>query len=717
MGSRKYRIGIDVGGTFTDAAVVDNSTYEVIATKKIPTTHDTEEGVAKGIVDIIQKMIQEYNIDPEDVTFIAHGTTQATNALLEGDVSKIGIVAMGTGLDAMKSKTETQVGNIELAQGKFLETEHFFIDSKELDGNTAEIEKNIEEFKNKNIPAIVAAESYSVDNPENEEKVLEIARNKGLYGTATHEISKLYGLKTRTRTAVINASIIPKMMETANMTEDSVKRSGIKTPLMIMRCDGGVMTIDEVRKRPILTMLSGPAAGVAGALMYEKISDGIFFEVGGTSTDISVIKNGRVMVKYAEIGGHKTYLNSLDVRTIGIAGGSMIKVDNGKIVDVGPRSAHIAGLGYEVFSKNGEIKNPKLKYISPKAGDEKKYAIIETEQGNSYSLTLAGAANIAGMIPEGDYARGNIAEAKKAFEALAKELNITLEETVHQVMEIAIKKVKKVVDEMVKDYELTESIISLVGGGGSGAVVVPYLAKMTGYRHKIAKNAPYISTIGVALAMIRDVVERTIANPTNEDIKAIRKEVFNQAVSSGAQPETVEITIEIDKKKNIVRAIATGATELRTKDLLNKELSAKALIETAAKSMNCTNDDTDLLCKTGNFNVFRGLVYKKKLFGLMKKKETPIRLLDNEGVIRLQKNWGTVKITNGSRIMSDLDNFIEENTIYGDAGAELPQAYVVYGHRIIDLSGLGQKDQILSIAEMEFSELSKDDELVILIVR
>ncbi|MGF7057831.1 hydantoinase/oxoprolinase family protein [Brassicibacter mesophilus] len=717
MGSRKYRIGIDVGGTFTDAAVVDNSTYEVIATKKIPTTHDTEEGVAKGIVDIIQKIIQEYNIDPEDVTFIAHGTTQATNALLEGDVSKIGIVAMGTGLDAMKSKTETQVGNIELAQGKFLETEHFFIDSKELDGNTSEIEKNIEEFKNKNIPAIVAAESYSVDNPENEEKVLEIVRNKGLYGTATHEISKLYGLKTRTRTAVINASIIPKMMETANMTEDSVKRSGIKTPLMIMRCDGGVMTIDEVRKRPILTMLSGPAAGVAGALMYEKISDGIFFEVGGTSTDISVIKNGRVMVKYAEIGGHKTYLNSLDVRTIGIAGGSMIKVDNGKIVDVGPRSAHIAGLGYEVFSKDGEIKNPKLKYISPKAGDEKKYAIIETEQGNSYSLTLAGAANIAGMIPEGDYARGNIAEAKKAFEALAKELNITLEETVHQVMEIAIKKVKKVVDEMVKDYELTESIISLVGGGGSGAVVVPYLAKMTGYRHKIAKNAPYISTIGVALAMIRDVVERTIANPTNEDIKAIRKEVFNQAVSSGAQPETVEITIEIDKKKNIVRAIATGATELRTKDLLNKELSAKALIETAAKSMNCTNDDTDLLCKTGNFNVFRGLVYKKKLFGLMKKKETPIRLLDNEGVIRLQKNWGTVKITNGSRIMSDLDNFIEENTIYGDAGAELPQAYVVYGHRIIDLSGLGQKDQILSIAEMEFSELSKDDELVILIVR
>lgn len=324
----KYRIGIDVGGTFTDAALIDNDTFELVDTVKVPTTHAAESGVAAGIIQVLNMVMDRNHVKPNEVGFIAHGTTQATNALLEGDVVRVGIVTVGKGIEGMKSRSDTVMGDIPLTATKSLQSSNAYVTSDA--PNFAEaVAEAISGLRSGGCEAIVAAEAFSVDNAENEKAVTAKCTELGVSGTATSEISKLYGLKVRTRTAVINASIMPKMLDAANMTESSIKRAGIKTPLMVMRCDGGVMTVDEVRKRPILTILSGPAAGVAGALMYEKLTDGIFLEVGGTSTDISCVKDGKVMVKYAEVGGHKTYLTSLDVRTVGIGGGSMLQIRGG----------------------------------------------------------------------------------------------------------------------------------------------------------------------------------------------------------------------------------------------------------------------------------------------------------------------------------------------------------------------------------------------------
>lgn len=619
MSSRKVRIGIDVGGTFTDAVVVDNETYEVIAKEKCPTTHHAKQGVAEGIVRNIENVLKKNNISPEDVIFIAHGTTQATNALLEGDVAKVGIVGMGKGLEADRAKKETTAGNIELAPGKFLYTEHEFLESSSLREDL--IKSAIEKLKQKGAEVIVASESYSVDNPENEKKVIEIANKMGLPATGGYEISQLYGLSARTRTAAVNAALIPKMMETANMTEGAVKESGIRKPLMIMRCDGGVMSIDEVRKRPILTMLSGLAAGVAGALMYEKITDGIFLEAGGTSTDISVIKDGKVMIKNAQIGGQKLYLTSLDVRTLGVAGGSMIVVEDGKLVDVGPRSAHIANKSYEVFAEPKKIVSPKIKLVAPREEDKPNYAVIECENGESYALTLAGAAYILGYVGEGDYAHGNKEAAKKAWQALADLTGESVEELCKTAMEISMKKVKQIVDELIVDYNLNKNLIYLIGGGGSASVVVPFLGEMMGIRHKIAENAPYISTIGVSLALVREQIERNVSNPTDEDIRKIRHDVMEVITRAGADAATVDIAIEIDSQKNILRAIATGATELRTKDRNTQMKSEEDLLKIISEADKVEKQNVQKVGQEGRWHAYYVNVEKKALFGLIKTKK------------------------------------------------------------------------------------------------
>ena len=481
--NKKVRIGIDVGGTFTDAVVIDAETYEVIAKRKIPTTH--KEGVARGVVQIISTLMEENRIAPEDVAFIAHGTTQATNALLEGDVASVGIIGMATGIDARGARGETNVGDIELAPGKYLKSVHTFLDSKTLTDES--IRNVVDALRTQGAQVIVASEAFSVDNPENELRVTELAEHEGLYATGGHEISQLYGLKMRTRTAVVNASLIPKMMETANMTESAVRDTKIQSDLMIMRCDGGVMSIEEVRKRPILTMLSGLAAGVAGALMYEKVSDGIFFEAGGTSVDISVIKNGKVMIKYAQVGGHKTYLQSLDVRTLGVAGGSMIRVHDKKIVDVGPRSAHIAGMDYECFAPVGSITGGSIRQIAPREDDPCEYVIMDDASGRSYSYTLAGAANLLGYVPEDDYAHGVAASNEAAWETLGAWLGMSGHDAARQVMDLAMAKLSVVVEALIAEYGLDRSFTTLVGGGGSGAVIVNALAEKMGVKCKMAR--------------------------------------------------------------------------------------------------------------------------------------------------------------------------------------------------------------------------------------
>ena len=707
----KVRIGIDVGGTFTDAVAIDNDTYEVIGVVKTPTTHDAKEGVAAGIIQVLHKVMEQCHIAPEDVVFIAHGTTQATNALLEGDVAKVGVITLGQGLQGAKSKGDTTIGDIELAPGKFLRSENSYVDTSAADLDGA-IRQALEELKNRGCTSFVAAEAFSVDDPAKENRTVELCREASLPGTATNDISKLYGLKIRTRTAVVNASIMPKMLEAATMTDESIKAANIESPLMVMRCDGGVMTVDEVRNRPILTILSGPAAGVAGALMYEKLTDGIFFEVGGTSTDISCVKDGKVMIRYAEVGGHKTYLNSLDVRTVGIGGGSMVEIKNGKAVNTGPRSAHIAGLDYEVYTPAEKIVEPKLVSVRPMEGDPE-YACIECAGGVRVALTMAGAANLAGFVRPEDYAYGNVEAARKAWQPLADNMGCTVEEAARKVLDYAAAKNSKVAAQLLKDYDMDPRHTVFVGGGGGAATVVPHLAQTMGHKSYIAKNAPVISTIGVALAMVRDMVERSVTNPTEDDIISVRREAELKAIQNGAAPGTVEVSVEVDTQRNIVRAIAVGATEMRSKDRMNQKLDQEKLLEIVAENLDAPKSELKVAAQNGVMYAVQYTKVEKKLFGLVKKSSNQLRLIDEEGVIRLQKNNAWVRQTTVAQWEKDLAWILEELTEYNDGGTNLPNVYVVLGKRIIDLSGLQSPEQIASLGNVELAGCRQEEPLVL----
>ena len=704
----KIRIGIDVGGTFTDAIALDNDTYEIIGKKKVPTTHEAEEGVTRGVIDILNLLLEEIKCDADDVVFIAHGTTQATNALLEGDVADIGVIGMGSGIGVAKIKADTDVGNVSLEDGKAIKTSYRFLNTA--DGvQETEVNRILDEFEREGKHVLVVSEAFSVDDPSNEKKVSEIASRRQMITTATHELSKLYGLRARTKTAVINASILPKMMQTASMTEQAVKDARVKAPLMIMRSDGGVMQVDEVKKRPILTVLSGPAAGVAGALMYEKISDGIFLEVGGTSTDISAIQNGRVITKYSKIGGHNTYVSSLDIHTIGIGGGSMVRFKNKTIIDVGPRSSHIAGLGYACFADPEALKGSRVVSVSTPKDKTADFLALETPGGEKYAVTLTCASNFLGYMPEGDYARGNQESVRIAFEILEQAFGKPAKAIAQNIVETAVNKVAPAVDEFIKEYNLSQNYLILTGGGGGASSVVPAVAKKLKLKFKIAENAPVIATIGAALAMVRDSVERTIVNPTQEDILDIRNEAEQAAIRSGASPSTIEVTIDIDTAKNIVKAVAVGATDLSAKANMGEALT-KEQLKQVVKDAYSQHDScqVETVFDSSVLHAYRVEARKYSRIPFLKKKMSLICVVDGNGVIKLSVDNADCYEFKG-REKERLEQRIEEHMKFDESGKTSPMIYLLVNGKITDLSGLDSLEQISSLADLELKRLGDQD--------
>lgn len=386
-----------------------------------------------------------------------------------------------------------------------------------------------------------------------------------------------------------------------------------------------------------------------------------------------------------------------------------------RIIDVGPRSAHIAGLRYISFAGATDVADPTLVTVRPKPDDPADYLgiCIKGNQEPSFTFTTTEAANILGFMKEYGKAQGSPLKETAAW--LAEEFGTSPDKLAGEILEVASVRVIDVVKDFIAEYKLEKNLLSLIGGGGGAEAVVPFAAQKLGMEYRTAANAEVISAIGVALGLIQDTIERSIMNPTDADILNIRNEAMQSVLRMGAAADTVEVRVEVDTKQKRVIATASGAPEMRQRSAKVTALSEEEMRTVARRSCNLSNGDIDCAGGTEFLKVYQGRTVEKKLFGLFSSERKPVRVIDREGVIRLKLNDCTVHAGDVSSMHAALGKLVDEFTMYGDAGGLQPDVFVVVSGRIIDLSGLISKDQVLSILRAETQNISPQEPAVALV--
>ena len=701
----RVRIGVDVGGTFTKSVAIDMNNGKIIGKVTVPTSHFSEEGVSTGIIESLMKLIHKEGINESNIELISHSTTQAVNALLEGDTTKVGIIGMGVSLEKSDIIKRTNIGNVELAPNKYLKTCYRFLDtSKFLDKH--EIYQIINELKEEGAKVLIVSEAYGVDDPSNELYVME---KSDLPATAGHELTGIYGLEIRTLTAAINASILLKAISTAKYVELAVRQQKISAPLTIMKGDGGVTDMNTFKTKPILTVLSGPAASVAGALLHLRILNGIFIEVGGTSTNICVIKNGKPEVKYVTIMNHPTCIKSLDVRVVGIAGGSLVRWSGKKITDVGPRSAHISGLRYSCFAEPQELEGGQIITFMPKEGDPIDYIGLEVGAGKRFAITTTCAANALGLIPHNDYAKGDQKSAQLALSILAQRLGMDMEDVANKILHISTKKIQQTIRTLIKEYRLKDEKFALIGGGGGASVLVPLIAKKLNTECRIADNSEVISSIGVCTATIREEREKIIHNPNPNDISLFIQEVEKIAISKGALPESISTQSEYINEKSLLRVTVYGNMKLDVGVNDRKEIDDEEA-EVLACELFGINEGVHRIFDMKDYYIFACEIHKKKLF--LKSKKQPVLVLDKYGHVRISIENADIYSGSPQVMKERIQSLIKDHGLSKNELA--PQIHIVDGKRILDFSSLSSTAHVLKAVTEELDKTVNNQVTIII---
>ena len=332
-------IGLDTGGTYTDAALVDTANGCVLATGKALTTRDD---LSVGVGGAIRRILDIYDGKASDIGLISLSTTLATNAVVEGVGGRVCLLMIGFDRDALE--------RADLARALGQDDVFFIAGGHAADGtqqatlDEAAI-RAAADSTGDTVSAYAVAAHFATRNPAHESRARDIIRDvTGCPVTCSHELSSALGGPRRALTAVLNARLINLLDQLVAATESIMAELSLDCPLMVVKGDGSLIGAHYARSRPVETVLSGPAASLAGAAFLAGTQTAMVADIGGTTTDIALLQNGAPRLKDdgALVGGWKTMVEAADIRTCGLGGDSeVLPVTRGTAggLTLGPRRA------------------------------------------------------------------------------------------------------------------------------------------------------------------------------------------------------------------------------------------------------------------------------------------------------------------------------------------------------------------------------------------
>ncbi|MEC0368779.1 ROK family protein [Paenibacillus chibensis] len=493
-----YRIGIDVGGTNTDAALLD-SQLNTIHTVKVHTTRDVNE----GIVESIRRLLSESRVNPASIRYAMLGTTHCTNAIVERKhLGKVGLIRLGAPATTSIPPQADWDDTLKDAVG----THAYIVNGGyEYDGRTivdldeAEVMECFARMKGQ-VDAIAVCGVFSPVNTAQEKRVEQLAKQvlgENMPVTLSHEIGSI-GLLERENASILNGALLKVIAGVVEGFEKALQGFGIHAGVYICQNDGTLMRSQYALAYPILTIACGPTNSIRGAAHLSGLSNALVVDIGGTTTDIGVLAQGfpRQSSAAVEIGGVRTNFRMPDILSIGIGGGTIVRAETAKdLVTVGPDS-----VGYELL-RRGRIFG----------GD--------TLTATDVAVKLGRYAWEGGMTEDLD-------------ETICRKAD----EVITRAIEDAIDRMKTSADDVD---------VVLVGGGSIlVAERLEGVARIVRPDYYDAANA-----IGAALGEVSGETERiySLDEMTYDEAKeAAKNHAIEQAVLAGADRSTVQIVLAED---------------------------------------------------------------------------------------------------------------------------------------------------------------------------